>query len=87
MWQNMKNLPPPEQETEENGVERVNLDPNDRYDHSEDDADVHPRKTRSQTTRQISSFNKHMTEEEENIFWVKHKGLAKEHAQSTCSKR
>ena len=51
-----KNLPPHEQDADENEIERVNLDPSDQSDHSDEYTDVHPRRTWSCTNRMDSSF-------------------------------
>uniref|UniRef100_M4ETT5 Uncharacterized protein n=1 Tax=Brassica campestris TaxID=3711 RepID=M4ETT5_BRACM len=51
-----ENLPPHEQDADENEIERVNLDPSDQSDHSDEYADVHPRRTWSCTNRMDSSF-------------------------------
>ncbi|KAF2570691.1 hypothetical protein F2Q70_00004741 [Brassica cretica] len=80
-------LPPLEEVAEEDEVERVDLDPNDQSDNSEDDADVHPIRTRSRTAQEDPLFDKPMTEEKENIFGAEHEKLAEEQARVTRSKR
>ena len=67
-------------------VERVNLDPSDQSDHSDEDIDVHPRRTRGRANRLDSSFEKPMTEEEEKHLLGEQEKLAEEQARITRSK-
>ncbi|KAF3507496.1 hypothetical protein F2Q69_00007487 [Brassica cretica] len=64
-----ENLPPPNGSNEGEEIKRIDLDISDQSDHSDDGADIHPRRTRSQSARQDASFEKPMTEEEENLYW------------------
>ncbi|KAF3506323.1 hypothetical protein F2Q69_00006703 [Brassica cretica] len=64
-----ENLPPPTGSNEGDEIERIDLDISDQSEHSDDGADIHPRRTRSQSARQDASFEKPMTEEEENLYW------------------
>ena len=57
---NSENPSPLERDLEENKVERVDVDPSDQSYRLVQDDDVHPRRTRSRTTRQYSSFDKPM---------------------------
>ncbi|WZZ45263.1 hypothetical protein YC2023_041522 [Brassica napus] len=75
-----ENLPPPTGSNEGEEIERIDLDISDQSDHSDDGDDIHPRRTRSQSARQDASFEKHMTEEEENLYWVEQEELAKKQA-------
>ncbi|CAF1778032.1 unnamed protein product [Brassica oleracea] len=65
-----ENLPPPAGSNEGGDFERIDLDISDQSDHSDGGADIHPRRTRSQSARQDASFKKPMTEEEESLYWV-----------------
>ncbi|KAF2552568.1 hypothetical protein F2Q68_00035459 [Brassica cretica] len=67
-----ENLPPPAGSNKGGDIERINLDISDLSDHSDGGVDVHPRRTRSQSARQDASFERPMTEEEENLYWIHH---------------
>ncbi|KAF3503826.1 hypothetical protein F2Q69_00043194 [Brassica cretica] len=58
----------------------------DQSDHSDEDADVHPRRTGSHANRECSSFETPMTEEEENTFWAEKQKLAEEQTRITLNK-
>ena len=75
-----ENLPPPAGSNEGGDFERIDLDISDQSDHSDGGADVHPRRTRSQSARQDASFERPMTEEEENLYWVEQEELVENHA-------
>ncbi|KAF3505581.1 hypothetical protein F2Q69_00005980 [Brassica cretica] len=65
-----ENLPPPAGSNEGGDFKRIDLDISDHFDHSDEGPDVHPRRTRSQAARQDASFEKPMTDEEENLYRV-----------------
>ncbi|KAF3598553.1 hypothetical protein F2Q69_00035637 [Brassica cretica] len=75
-----ENLPPPIESNEGEEIERMNLDISDQSEHSDDNADIHPRRTQSQSARQDASFEKPMTEEKENLYWVEQEELAEKQA-------
>nr|VDC96627.1 unnamed protein product [Brassica oleracea] len=85
-WKNLENLPPTERETEDNEREQFDLDPSNQSDNSDEDVDVHLRRTRSRVVRHDFSFEKPMTEEEENLFWVEQEKLLEEQARITHNK-
>ncbi|KAF3506666.1 hypothetical protein F2Q69_00004319 [Brassica cretica] len=63
---------PPTESNEGEEIECIDLDISDQSDHSDDGADIHPRRTRSQSARQDASFERPMTEDEENLYWGEH---------------
>ncbi|KAG2307618.1 hypothetical protein Bca52824_027366, partial [Brassica carinata] len=73
-----QNLPLPAAGNKESDVERIDLDISDRSDPSDEDADIHPRRTRSQSARQTVSFDRPMTEEEEELYWMEQEELAED---------
>ncbi|KAF3514521.1 hypothetical protein F2Q69_00006482 [Brassica cretica] len=81
------NLPPAAGSNEGGDFKQIDLDISDQSDHSDGGADVHPRRTRSQSTRQDASFEKPMTEEEENLYWVEQEELAENQARIHRSQR
>ncbi|KAF3604057.1 hypothetical protein F2Q69_00038469 [Brassica cretica] len=63
-----ENLPPPTGSNEGEEIERIDLDISDQSEHSDDGADIHPRRTRSQSARQDTSRNdKYVHHEGEDI--------------------
>ncbi|KAF3511942.1 hypothetical protein F2Q69_00007738 [Brassica cretica] len=66
---NAENLPPPTGSNEGEEIERIDLGISDQSEHSDNGADIHQRRTRSQSARQDAFFERLMTEEEENLYW------------------
>ncbi|KAF2554612.1 hypothetical protein F2Q68_00015480 [Brassica cretica] len=66
---NPESLLPPAKDSEDNEAERIDLDPSDVSNDTDEDVNRHPRSTRSRSAWEGSPFEKPMTEEEEIAYW------------------
>ncbi|KAF3565949.1 hypothetical protein DY000_02015620 [Brassica cretica] len=66
---NPGDLPPLMEDKEEGEIERVDVDSSSQSEPTDEDTDVHPRRTRSHAAQDDSQFDNPMTEEEEAILW------------------
>ncbi|KAF2599146.1 hypothetical protein F2Q68_00009724 [Brassica cretica] len=80
-------LPPIEEDKEEGEIERVDVESSSQFEPTDEDTDVHPRRTRSRAAPDDNQFDNPMTEEEEAVFWDKHEELAEEQTRNTHGKR
>ena len=84
---NPGDLPHIVEDEEEGEIERLDVDSSSQFEPTDEDADVHPRRTRSRAAKDDSKFDNPMTEEEEEaIFWDEHEELAEEQTRNTRGK-
>ncbi|KAF2540404.1 hypothetical protein F2Q68_00032451 [Brassica cretica] len=84
---NPRDLPPLMEDKEEGEIGRVDVDSSSQSEPMDEDADVHPCRSRSRVAQDDSQFDNPMTEEEEAIFWDEHEELAEEQTRNTRDKR
>ena len=83
---NPGDLPPIVADKEEGEIGRVDVNSSSQLKPTDEDADVHPRFTRSREAQDDSWFDNPMNKEEEAIFWDEHEELAKEQTRNTRRK-
>ncbi|KAF2564865.1 hypothetical protein F2Q70_00017610 [Brassica cretica] len=63
-WKNQGDLPPIVEDKEEGEIRRVDVDSSSQSEPTDEDADVHPRRTRSRVAQDDSQFDNSTTEED-----------------------
>ena len=75
---NPGDLPPIVEDEEDGEIECVDVDSSSQSEPTDEDADVHPRRTRSYAAKDDSQFDNPMTEEEEAVLWDEQGKLVEE---------
>ena len=70
------------EDKEEGEIERVDVDSSSQSEPTDEDTDVHPRRTRSHAAQDDSQFDNPMTEEEEAILWDGERRIGQEHTRN-----
>ncbi|KAF3495228.1 hypothetical protein DY000_02054268 [Brassica cretica] len=84
---NLGDLPPIVEDKEEGEIGRIDVDSSSQSKPTDENADLHPRRTRSHAAQDDSRIDNPMTEEEEAIFWDEQEELAEEQTRNTRGKR
>ncbi|KAF3561278.1 hypothetical protein DY000_02016619 [Brassica cretica] len=74
------------EDKEDGEIERVDVDSSCQSEPTDEDADVHRRRTRSRAVQDDSQFDNPMTEEEEAIFWDEQEEQVEEQTRNTHGK-
>ncbi|KAF3536294.1 hypothetical protein F2Q69_00023787 [Brassica cretica] len=75
------------EDKEEGEIRHIEVDSSSQSEPTDEDADVHLRRTRNRLAQDDSQFDNPMTEEEEAIFWDEQEELAEEQTRNTRRKR